>query len=74
MSTMCSACALRAQFYFSVRQGHESAGKLLTSVDAVQPSGNIQLLGLDPWIRQGYYRSVDMRAQGRRERTSIVKQ
>ena len=25
-----------------------------TSVDAVQPSGNIQPLGLDPWTRDGY--------------------
>lgn len=45
-----------------------------TSVDAVQPSGNIQPLGLDPWMMAGYRESEQMLDITYDRHTSMVKQ
>ena len=54
MSTICSSCELRAQFYRGHGQSVSSSvlynavmGEL-TSVEVVHPSGNIQPFGFDP--------------------------
>lgn len=47
----------------------------LTSVDAVQPSGNIQALGSVPWMIAGLKQTIRLRLAGREPQlTSMVKQ